>query len=492
MKARLNQLKQRLLAPGSLLDTLIDAWRNRATLNDDKKTREELAFLPAALEVQHTPPHPLSRWLGWSLTTLFAIALLWAFFGHVNIVAVAEGKIIPSGRTKTIQPLEKGVVAAIHVEEGRFVEQGAPLIELDRTLTQADQQRIANELHTTRLTLARQQALLAWLQGARLQGRGLQTTSTNPVEKFPLITFPESTTAADKLLQNQLLESEWQAYLSRQASLKGQLATHEGERAANAAIIKKIEGTLPLITKRTQALKQMLDKKLGSEVQYLELEEQRITQQQDLVAAKARDQQIAAAIASTQSELNTLTADTQAQTLNQLTDSERRMRSLAEELDKATDLNRKQILYAPVAGQVQQLAVHTIGGVVTEAQALMVIVPREEFLEVEAWLPNKDIGFVHEGAEAEIKVHTFPYTRYGVLDATVTHVSADAVTDEDKGLVYSLRLRLKQDSMNIDGKTIRLMPGMAVSAEVKTGERRLMEYFLSPLMQAAGESVRER
>ncbi|HEY9036869.1 MAG TPA: HlyD family type I secretion periplasmic adaptor subunit [Pseudomonadales bacterium] len=487
MKARLNQLKQRLLAlsifqAGSLLDTLVDAWRNRSTLNDDKKTREELAFLPAALEVQHTPPHPLSRWLGWSLTTLFAIALLWAFFGHVNIVAVAEGKIIPSGKSKTIQPLEKGVVATIHVEDGQFVEQGEALIELDRTLTQADQQRIANELHTARLTLSRQQALLA-----RLQQQAASDTAT-----FPLIDYPANTTAADQLLQQQLLGSEWQAYLSRQASLNSQLATHQGERAANQAIIEKLEGTLPLITKRTQAFKDMLDKKLGSETQYLELEEQRITQQQDLVAAKARDRQIQAAIASTGSELNTLKADTEAQNLNAISESERRIRSLAEELGKATDLNSKQILYAPVAGQIQQLAIHTVGGVVTEAQALMVIVPREEYLEVEAWLPNKDIGFVHEGAEAEIKVNTFPYTRYGVLDATVTHVSADAVTDEDKGLVYTLRLRLKQDSMNIDGKTIRLMPGMAVSAEVKTGERRLMEYFLSPLMQAAGESVRER
>lgn len=135
---------------------------------------------------------------------------------------------------------------------------------------------------------------------------------------------------------------------------------------------------------------------------------------------------------------------------------------------------------------------HTIGAVVTPAQTLMQIVPKEDFLEVEAVLENKDIGFVYKGLPAEIKVHTFPFTKYGVIDAEVMDVTADAVVDEIKGLVFKLRLRMQKDSMWVDQQTVKLMPGMAVSAEVKTGKRRIIEFVMAPLLRKVEESARER
>ena len=149
-------------------------------------------------------------------------------------------------------------------------------------------------------------------------------------------------------------------------------------------------------------------------------------------------------------------------------------------------------LTAPVGGTVQQLAVHTVGGVVTPAQPLMVIVPRDKVLEVEAMLPNKDIGFVNPGQDAEVKVETFPFTKYGTIHGTVTQVSSDAIQDEKLGLVYSTRVKLARDTIQVESKAVRLSPGMAVTIEVKTGTRRVIEYFLSPLMQYGDESLRER
>lgn len=133
-----------------------------------------------------------------------------------------------------------------------------------------------------------------------------------------------------------------------------------------------------------------------------------------------------------------------------------------------------------------------MGGVVAEAQPILTIVPVEDVLEVEAFLENKDIGFVDPGQDAEIKVETFPYTKYGTLHATVTHVSHDAINDEKRGLIYSARVKMERATMRVEEKTVNLTPGMAVTVEIKTGRRRVIDYFLSPLIQYKDESLRER
>lgn len=192
------------------------------------------------------------------------------------------------------------------------------------------------------------------------------------------------------------------------------------------------------------------------------------------------------------SQLQTLTAQTKAKTLQEIAEYQRQLASLDEELAKASDLNAKQILYAPVSGQVQELAINTVGGVVTEAQQLMLIVPNEEQLEVEVFLENKDIGFVAEGMNAEFKIHTFPFTKYGVIDGQVITVSDDATVDEKRGLIYGMHLLMHKNTIWVDNKEVRLMPGLAVTAEVKTGTRRIVEFFLAPLLKHGNESLRER
>jgi hemolysin D len=262
--------------------------------------------------------------------------------------------------------------------------------------------------------------------------------------------------------------------------------------ASCKAAIEKLESTLPLITKRATALKTLLDKQLGAEHEYLQLEQQRIEAVQNLAAEKARYQQLRSAIQESEQQLLVLKAQAQTKVLEQLTGTRREIAALIEELNKAQDLNAKQILYSPVDGTVQQLAVNTVGGVVEPAQILMLVVPSEEKLIVEAMLENKDIGFVQQGQDAEIKIHTFPFTRYGVIEAEVLNVSSDAIATEQQGLIYKVKLLMDKSTLWVDEREVQLIPGMAVTAEVKTGKRRLIEYVMAPLLRYKQESVRER
>lgn len=441
-----------------------------------KKPAEKLhlQFLPAALEIQHSPPHPLARWLGIAMLLFFSLAFAWACIGKVDVVAVAEGKIIPSARVKQIQPLEKGVVKTIFVHEGQLVKAGDPLIELDRTSSAAAREKMANEFQKAEELLLREQAFLALLENRM------------PIKPF----------AADET-QEKLLQQQWQQYRAQSAALSSQHDNRLAEKQANREVINKLQATLPIARKRAGDLKMLADKKLVAQNQYLEQEELRINQQQDLAAAVANDTRLAAAIAESEQQMAALTAQVRAQTLSQIVEAERQRNSLREQLTQAQDFDSRQILYAPVAGQVKDLRTNTVGGVVLEAQQLMLVVPTDEKLEVEAWLQNRDIGFVQENDQAVIKVHTFPFTRYGTIDATVTRISDDAMADEKNSreksdLLFGMSLLMARNTLQVDGREVKLMPGMQVTVEIVTGQRRLIEYFLTPLQQRVQESGHER
>ncbi len=445
-------------------------------MGDKRLTQVERAFLPAALEILETPPSPSVRILSWSIVILFTIAITWACFGHIDIVAVAEGKIIPSGRTKVIQPLEKAVVKAILVKEGQYVNQGDALIELDRTLTGADQAKYTKELAFINGTIKRQELFVKLLSypGRAVDSAGLQAALPTDYD------------------QVQLLLQQWNSYRSRRDSLEAQLRENQAARRTSEEVIKRLEETLPLTVKRFQAYQKLKDEGAVSDFDYMDKQKEFIDQRQALAAERAHHEQLDAAVRTIEKEILALDAEARRQALAEIQDMQRQRQAMEEELTKATDLNAKQVLYAPVTGEVQQLVVTTVGGVVTEAQPLMLIVPKGAKLEAEVNVENKDIGFVREGQVAEIKVHTFPFTRYGVIDAKVTGITRDAVEDEKQGLVYKMRLEMARSSLMVDGKEVGLSPGMAVSAEVKTGKRRLIEYFLSPLIQHVDESVKER
>ncbi|OYY73519.1 MAG: hemolysin secretion protein D [Gammaproteobacteria bacterium 28-57-27] len=452
------------------------AWSRRRETDSPNLHAHEAQFLPSALALRDTPLHPAPRIVLWLIMSFALIALLWASFGRIDIVATASGKVIPNDRTKVIQPMETAVVKAIHVRDGQSVQAGQVLIELDATTAAADSERLRSEAMNATLEALRAQAMLSALE------------SSTPPKLEPV----DGVDAQRLLAEQSQLTGQYQEYQARQRQLQMETTRRQAELHTTQEQVAKLSQTAPIARQRAQDYQKLLKENYISQHGYLEREQERIEQEQDLASSQARVMEIRAALAEVQQQRVTLTAETRRQLLDQYSLATQKAASLHQEVLKAEQRGRLMHLSAPVAGTVQQLVIHTVGGVVTPAQALMVIVPTDHVLEVEAMLPNKDIGFVNPGQDAEVKVETFLFTKYGTLHGSITQVSSDAIQDDKLGLIYATRVKLAKDTLQIENKTVRLSPGMAVSVEIKTGTRRVIEYFLSPLMQMGSESLRER
>ncbi|WP_077340386.1 HlyD family type I secretion periplasmic adaptor subunit [Pseudocolwellia agarivorans] len=458
----------------------LNVFKKTPTKKEMSESGVILDFMPAAIEVLERPVSPIGRFLGKSIIVFCVFTLIWSYFGHLDVVAVAQGKIIPSGRVKQIQPLQKGVVKHIFVTEGQLVQQGEPLIELEKSLTGADLNRISKDLNIAQLNLYRQLTLREKL------------TNDNTLVQQQSFDWQTSLTPAALNYQQAWIAQQWSAYQARLSVLKQQLTTQRAELNMNKADIEKYKAVLPIIQKRVDSLKSLRVDSYVSESSYLELEQQLIEYQQEMKIAQDRGLMLASVAKETEQQLEQLTAQFMGENLTEIESFQQQVFGLEQELEKAHVFNDKQLLTAPVTGYVQQLSVHTIGGIVTDAQPLMLIVPKGNFLEAEVELTNKDIGFVSVGQTAEIKVETFDFTLYGFLHAEVVDITADAIEDEQRGLVYKMRLKLNENKLLVEGKWIDLIPGMSITAEVKTSRRRIIDYFLSPIQRATDNSLGER
>lgn len=453
------------------------AWSVRDTLDPPKRSADELAFLPAHLELTDTPVSPASRWIMRAIMAFFAVALLWACIGQLEIVAVAPGKTVVGSRTKVIQPLEAGVVKRILVRDGQAVKAGDLLIELDATAAEADYAKAGEALIAAKLAELR----LAALADAYRHDRAPQLAA-NPG-------LPEARYASDR----DLATSQFEAYKARRGNLQASLAQRRAELGTVESSIAPLAENARIATQRAEDYARLL--KEGNYVgrhDYLLREQERIAAERDLAAQRRRQVELQAAIRGAAEELQALETDALQQALDGLRQAREQVAQYEPEVAKTEQRDKLMHLRAPVDGAVQQLAVHTVGGVVTPAQVLMAVVPSEETLEVEATVLNKDIGFVKPGQRATVKVESFPYTRYGYLEGEVQSVSHDAAQDEHLGLIFPARVRLRDAALVIDGVRVQLTPGMNLSVEIKTGKRRVIDYLLSPLRTHAEEAMRER
>lgn len=450
-------------------------WANRREMDPLPRLPHEAHFLPAALALQESPVHPAPRITIWLLIGFFVLALLWAIFGRVDIVATATGKLIPNDRTKIIQPLEAAVIRAIHVADGQSVKPGDLLVELDPTNSQADTDRLSNETLTAVFEASRARAMLEMLDGRPHQ---LEMVSGSDEGRLA---------SEQRLLNGQVAE-----YHAKMGALSAEISRQEAELRVTREFVKKLSQTAPIARQRAQDYMGLSEKQYVPRHSYLELEQAAIEQEQDLEAQKARLDEVAAALVYARRQQQALAAETRRVNLDMLHDAEQKLETASQELVKAEQRGRLTRLIAPVEGTIQQLVVHTVGGVVTPAQPLMVIVPKDYTLQVEAFVANRDIGFVYPGQDVRVKIDSFNFTKYGTIDGIVAQVSSDAIQDEKLGLVYAARIKLNQNTMRVEGKTVNLTPGMQVMAEIKTGKRRLIEYFLSPVLQYKDESLRER
>ncbi|MDR1312670.1 MAG: HlyD family type I secretion periplasmic adaptor subunit [Deltaproteobacteria bacterium] len=454
-------------------------WRNRGKLADRRLPDDLAGFLPAALEMLERPPHPASGWILRVVTATAVFAALWSVLGRVNVISVAEGRIVPSGRVRQIQPYALGMVSSILVSEGQAVEAGQPLVELDRTQTEADAARLRAETAAASARAGRLRALIGLL---RLPYGELAPDGA--VRCHPAL--------GGDLRNGDLLLEEYAAVTSRRAALESQLEERRAERDANDVVVGQYSENAPLAGRRRDALKALFAKNLVGLSEYMGAE---IYYNEQVYGRDARIREagrLSAAVTTAENQLSQQKAQDLAGAMAELDEAETRLEAARQELAKAEDLSSKQTVFSPVRGTVKGLAVHTAGGIVTPAQVLMEIVPRGERLEVEAFLGNNDVGFVRAGQTAEVKVATYPFTKYGIIGATVAGVAGDATADENLGLVYRVRLELERSTVTVEGRGMPLIPGMAVTAEISTGTRRIIEFVLAPLLKMKDESLRER
>ncbi|AFM26139.1 HlyD family type I secretion periplasmic adaptor subunit [Desulfomonile tiedjei] len=469
----------RLRAFGDLLQrykmVIAYAWKHRKEMDSPPRLSHEAQFLPAALALQETPVSPAPRVIMWLLIAFAAITLLWAFFGHVDVVATAQGKIVPNERVKTIQPFETSTVRAIHVTDGQNVKAGDLLIELDSTATAADMARLENDLIVARLQAARSGAFLRAMDGG------------DPV----LSDLPDI--PVDRSREEQrLLEGQWHEYKAKLDRTEAEVTRVEAELRSTKEVVNTLERTVPIARDRAEVFKKLYEQDVASKQDYLEREKTLIEQEGQLASQTEKLRESQAALDGVKKQKASLIAETRRTMMDTQREADQKVTANSQELIKAQQRHKQMKLLAPVEGSVQQLAIHTIGGVVTPAQQLMIIVPKDDALEVEAFLENKDIGFVTPGQDAEVKIETFTYTKYGTIHAEVKHVSSDAIQDEKRGLIYSTRVKLGRSTVHVGKNVVNLSPGMAVTVEIKTDKRRVIEYFLTPLIQHANESLRER
>jgi len=445
----------------------------------------EQDFLPAVLEVMEKPPSPAGRAVIYAVMLFCVLALIWAFMGKVDIVLVASGQIVPSGRIKAVQAAQLGIVRHLYVAEGQRVMAGERLLEFDPSVTQADQARIAETLQA--LALERQRLTLfsdLLSKGTEKQDPFTDMESGRPDDR--------QTYAGPMALQQQILVSQWSEFqalkIGAEKELEGNLAEQNGVRAG----LDKLRAILPLVSERVAATRKLVDQDLAPRMRWSELEQQRVETKKEIDIHEYRELQLQSIADRIRQEYAGQEARLLKTTHARLAELDKEIAGLEQELTKAGVLMRRQQLTAPVSGSVHRLAVHTIGGVVKPAEPLMYIVPDEAGLEVEAWVRNRDIGFVDNGQETEIKVDTFPFTRYGTIPGRVASVSQDAVTDAEHGLVYRAKIILERSTIEVGERMVALAPGMAVTAELKTGRRRLIEFLVSPLLRYKNEFARER
>jgi len=432
-----------------------------------RKDRLDFEFLPEALEIESSPPSPIGRILLWIVVVLVIVTFLWSYFGRVDEVAVARGRVIPDGMVKVIQPRETGVIRAIHVEEGQRVKEGELLIELDPTITQAEVEGYKRSLDINRYEVERLKA--------ELEGRGVRWGGQDHDRLA--------------LLQMELKNAREGEYRAKVSSLELVISQKKIALISAEESIGKLEKMVELVSKQEKALGRLAEKGYASFMEHLQRQKELVRAEKELSEQRKLAEQIRDSLKEAEGNLEVLKKERERCILGEIIEKERAITLLESEFTKASKRYQLEKLYSPVHGTVHGLLAHTIGGVVTSAQPIVTIVPEGTPLIVEATIPNKDIGFIRLGQKAELKFDTFPFQKYGTIEGELFYISPDAQEVDKVGLVYKIKLRPKRFSIRVEDRDISISPGMAVTAEIKTGKRRVIDFFLSPLIKHVDESL---
>ena len=422
-------------------------------LNDDSHE-----FLPLLSEIEETPINPAGRTTFWIIVCLIFFTILWLFFAQVDIVVTARGKIIPDGEIKIIQPLETGVIKDILVKEGDYVRKGQTLIEIDSSLTKPELEALEKNLKQIKTMAERLDAAAG--------------------ESF----FETASPTQKKLYQSELSD------LQNQLNIKNQEISQIASQINSAKSEKEnYQKLLNLNLDKERRMLEVSDIIASNELDRVRSENMNYrtnisTLNQKINELMHRQKQVA-------DEKNYIKSNFKTQHLNQLSDVELKETSLESDIEKIKFRDRRQSITSPVDGYVNTLLVHTIGGVVTPAKEIISIVPVNTPLCAKVSVLNKDIGFVKEKMPVQIKIDTFDFQKYGMIEGVVKKVSKDSVEDKNQGLVYDVFITPVSKTLIVDGKEQSITTGMSLSAEIKTGKRRIIEFFIYPIIKYWSEAV---
>lgn len=439
------------------------------------------AFHPALVRLQHSAPNPMGRRVLWGLAAMVLFLLAWATLGRLDIVAVADGKLVPAGYLKIVQPSEAGIVKEILVHEGQRVRAGQPLMRMDALITDADLGAMATEHARKRLQLAR--------IDAELSGAALQLPAIGPAE--------QQREVAGQYRANRA------ALAAALAEEQSRLVKAQQELAAARQQKTRLEAVLPHYRQQEQAYGKLVTDGFVGTLMGSDKRRERIEKEQELATQEHLVASAQASIDQSAKKLRQIEADYQRHLYAERDETQSQADKLAKELQKQEHRRALMELRAPQDGIIKDLATHTGGTVVQPGTVLASLVPQDERLKVEVWVSNEDIGFVRPGQAVKLKFAPYSFQKYGMGQGTVEHVSADAQSEEearDKGLAaegrrplrYKALVALSSTALVADGVRYPLAVGMQTTAEILLGDRTVAEYLLSPVQKAWHEAARER
>jgi len=439
---------------------------------------DALDFAPDLLAIQERPPERLPRVILGSVVGLTTILLAWAALAKLDIIASAEGRLVPASFTKVVQPPEPGVVSEILVKEGDAVREGQVLLRMDARLSSADTQALGTDVALRRLTLQR--------IDAELSGRVALPAKGERVDLFAQV-------------DNQF-KARRQAYQDALAQETEALNKATADLAAAQQVLEKLSRTLPVYRQSADAYRKLLSEGFIGELAAAEKTREAVEKEHDLKTQNAAVASLQAAIAQSDKRIASVRSQYRSQLEDLRAETSALLNRSAQEFEKSSVKAGMLEIRSPTDGIVKDLAVTAKGAVVAAGAALLNVVPVGERLQAEVLLKNEDVGFIAAGQPTRIKVAAYPFQKYGMLDGSVSLVSADASdprnTPQGQAPLLTYRALLKLDTAVLNsaatGTAFALAPGMLVTAEIHQGERTVLEYLLSPVRKVTQEAARER
>ena len=439
-------------------------------LNCIKSINDSYEFKPLLSEIEESPISPLGRFTFWTVTSLIIITILWLVIGKIDIVVSARGIVIPDGEAKIIQPLETGVVKQILVKEGDFVKKGQLLILVDTSTTEAQLKSVNKNLEQSKI------------EAERLKSSGNNSEFSAKTDNKEL--------AEELETQQKLYQENLSAMNSQVAAKQQEISQIKNQIDAAVAQKRDYQYQLTNAEDRERRLKNVIDVIAYDE--YQEAQNKTNSLQESLNRTISEIKKLEAQRVQIQKEIMQIKSDFKSQNLTTLANTQKQINELEANKEEIEFSNQNQKITAPCDGYIDKLLIHTIGGVVTPAQELIALTPVEQPLLIKAQVLNRDVGFIKEGMPVSIKIDTFEFQKYGILHGTVKSISQNSIKDEKLGEVYEVYIIPKEHTLLVEGKEKQLSTGMTLNAEIEINKRRIIEFFIYPLIKYLDEGISVR